>query len=55
MKPIQKHIDWLNTNTLTQEELAKKKGVSTRLIRYQAKSGKIKSYKVKNDTLYESE
>jgi DNA-binding XRE family transcriptional regulator len=52
-KTIQKHIDWLNTNTLTQEELAKSKGVTSRTIRNETTKKKIKVYKLKAIRLYE--
>lgn len=54
MKIIQKHIDWLNTNTLTQEELAKIKGKTSRQIRNDIKNGKVTAYKLKAQVLYEN-
>lgn len=53
-KTIQKHIDWLNTNTLTQEELAKKKGKTSRQIRNDIKNNKVTAYKLKAHVLYEN-
>jgi transcriptional antiterminator len=53
MKTIQKHIDWLNTNTLTQEELAEKKGVTSRTIRNKIRKGEITQYKLKAIVLHE--
>jgi len=55
MKTIKKYVDWLNTNTLTQEELAEKKGKSSRQIRNDIKSNKVTPYKLKAQVLYESE
>jgi DNA-binding XRE family transcriptional regulator len=53
-KQIKKYVDWLNTNTLTQEELAKSKGVTSRTIRNETTRKKIKVYKLKAIRLYEN-
>ena len=53
MKKIKKYVDWLNKNALTQEELAKSKGVTSRTIRNKITAKKIKQYELKSDKLYE--
>lgn len=54
MKTIKKYVDWLNTNALTQEELAKSKGVTSRTIRNDVTKKKVTAYQLKARVLYEN-